>query len=83
MALTTVVFNAATFVVSVVALSASVIVGRRQIRLSDGGNQLPVVLDAFRESRGPGWMPANEYVLNRATDMEGRSRRTVTTPAAV
>lgn len=62
--LTTVVFNVATLVVSLVALVVSAIVGVRQIRLSDGGNQLPVVLEAFRESRAPGWLPANEYVLN-------------------
>lgn len=57
------VFNVATLAVSVVALIASAIVGMRQLRLSDGGNQLPVVLEAFRESREPGWLPANEYVL--------------------
>lgn len=58
------VFNSVTLVVSLAALVVSAIVGVRQIRLSDGGNQLPVVLDAFRESRGPGWLPAHEYVLN-------------------
>jgi hypothetical protein len=60
----TVVFNVSTLVVSVIALVASAVVGVRQIRLSNGGNQLPVVLEAFRESREPGWLPANEYVLN-------------------
>jgi hypothetical protein len=61
--LMTLVFNVATLLISVTAFVVSVWVNARQIRLAEGGNQLPVVLEAFRESRGPAWLPAEEYVL--------------------
>lgn len=35
----------------------------RQLRLASGGNHLPVVLEAFKETRNPQWFSAQEYVL--------------------
>jgi hypothetical protein len=45
--------------ISVVALVLTVL----QIRVARGGNHLPVVLDAFKESRSPEWFRAQEYIL--------------------
>jgi hypothetical protein len=45
--------------ISVVALVLTLL----QIRVARGGNHLPVVLEAFKESRTPEWFRAQEYIL--------------------
>jgi hypothetical protein len=62
------VLNLAAFVISLVALLLSVFLNLRQIRVTSGGNHLPVVLDAFKESRSTAWFEAEEYVLNRLAE---------------
>ena len=55
--------NLATLVISVMALFMSIRLTLWQIRLARGGNHLPVVLDAFKETRSAAWFEAQEYVL--------------------
>lgn len=57
------VLNLATLVISLAALFFSVFLSLRQIRVTSGGNHLPVVLDAFKESRSAAWFEAEKYVL--------------------
>ncbi|TYK51439.1 DUF4760 domain-containing protein [Actinomadura decatromicini] len=57
----------ATLTISITALVVSLVLTLRQIRLASGGNHLPVVLDAFRETRSPAWFEAQKYVLNELT----------------
>lgn len=57
------VLNLATLAISLTALAVSVRLTLWQIRLASGGNHLPVVLDAFKETRSAAWFEAQEYVL--------------------
>lgn len=50
----------AALLIAVVALILTV----WQIRVARGGNHLPVVLEAFKESRSPEWFRAQEYILS-------------------
>lgn len=59
----TIVLNLATLAISLTALVISILLTLRQIRVASGGNHLPVVLDAFRETRSAAWFEAQEYVL--------------------
>jgi hypothetical protein len=59
----TIVLSLATLAISLMALVISILLTRRQLRLASGGNHLPVVLDAFRETRNAAWFEAQEYVL--------------------
>jgi hypothetical protein len=63
----TIVLNVTALVISLAALVVSGYLTLRQIRLASGGNQLPVILDAFKESRDPAWFEAQEYVLSKLT----------------
>jgi hypothetical protein len=56
--------NVTTVLVSVAALVVSSLIAARQVRLAAGGNHLPVVLEAFQQTRSPAWLEAQEYVLN-------------------
>jgi len=60
----TIVLSLATTVISLTALVISILLTRRQLRLVSGGNHLPVVLDAFKETRSAVWFEAQEYVLS-------------------
>jgi hypothetical protein len=59
----TIVLNLATLVISLTALVISMLLTLRQLRLVSGGIHLPVVLDAFKETRSAAWFEAQEYVL--------------------
>jgi hypothetical protein len=61
----TIAFNVVAVAVSVAAFGTSLYTNRRQIHSAEGGNQLPVVMEAFQTSRAPGWVPAEEYILTR------------------
>lgn len=52
-------------VVAALALVVSVIAARRQLVLAHRSNVLPVILQAFKESRTPEFSASVEYVLNR------------------
>lgn len=60
--------------ISLLALAVSTLLTIRQIRLASGSNHLPVVLNAFRESRLPGWFTAQEYILEKLTGEFSPSR---------
>ncbi|WP_433075006.1 DUF4760 domain-containing protein [Dactylosporangium sp. CA-052675] len=64
----TMVLNLATLAISLTALVISMLLTLRQLRVASGGNHLPVVLNAFRETRDAAWFEAEEYVL---TDLAG------------
>lgn len=57
--------NFITLAISVVALTTTMFLTLRQIRLATFANHLPVVLEAFKETRGEAWLDAEDYVLNR------------------
>ncbi len=59
----TIVLNLAALAISVTALVIPMLLTLRQLRLVSGGNHLPVVLDAFKETRSAAWFEAQEYVL--------------------
>jgi hypothetical protein len=59
----TIVLNLATLAISLTALVISMLLTLRQIRVANGGNHLPVVIDAFKETRSAAWFQAQEYVL--------------------
>lgn len=61
----TIALNLATLAISLTALGVSILVDVRQLRLASGGNHLPVVLDAFKETRSAAWFEAQEYVLTQ------------------
>lgn len=50
----TIVLNVATLAISITALVISILLTLRQLRLTRGGNHLPVVLNAFKETRSAG-----------------------------
>lgn len=56
--------NLASLILALTALGVSVFLTRRQIRLATGGNHLPVVLNAFRETRSKEFFEAHEFVLS-------------------
>ncbi|MGW3653651.1 DUF4760 domain-containing protein [Streptomyces sp. NPDC000878] len=60
---TTMVLNLVPLSISLAALVVSILLPLWQIRLARGGNHLPVVLDAFKETRSAAWFAAQEYVL--------------------
>jgi hypothetical protein len=60
--------NLITLAISLTALVVSVLMTLRQIRLASGGIHLPVVLEAFKESRNPEWFAAQEYILNQLAE---------------
>ncbi|WP_435863905.1 DUF4760 domain-containing protein [Streptomyces phaeochromogenes] len=60
--------NLTSLSISLTALVVSILLTLRQIRLASGGNHLPVVLDAFRESRSVEWLAAEEYILTALTN---------------
>jgi hypothetical protein len=59
----TIVLNLATLAISLTALVISILLTLRQLRVASGGIHLPVVLDAFKETRSAAWFEAQEYVL--------------------
>ncbi|HEU5157152.1 MAG TPA: hypothetical protein VFU43_09155 [Streptosporangiaceae bacterium] len=60
--------NLIALAISLTALVVSVFMTLRQLRLASGGNHLPVVLDAFKESRSPEWFEAHEYILKNLAE---------------
>lgn len=60
------VLNLAAMMISLVALVVSVLLTLRQIRLSNGGNHLPVILEAFKLAHDPDstYLHAEKYLLN-------------------
>lgn len=65
--------NLASVVLALAALITSLLLTLRQLRLSSGQNDLPVVLDAFAHSRGPAYLEAQEYLLHAlAREASGR-----------
>lgn len=59
----TIVLSLAALAVPLTALIISIPLALRQLRLISGGNHLPVVLEAFKETRSAAWFEAQEYVL--------------------
>jgi hypothetical protein len=59
----TIVLNLAALAISLTALVISILLALRQLRLASGKIHLPVVLDAFKETRSEAWFEAQEYVL--------------------
>ncbi|MDQ3276123.1 MAG: hypothetical protein M3Q39_14145 [Actinomycetota bacterium] len=64
----TMVLSLATLAISLTALVVSIRLTLWQIRLANGGNHLPVVLDAFKETRSTAWFEAQEYVLTKLAE---------------
>lgn len=62
----TLALNLAALGISLAALAVSVLLTLRQIRLSSGGNHLPVILDAFKLVHDPDstYLKAEKYLLN-------------------
>jgi hypothetical protein len=52
---TNILMNIATMAISLSALVISILLNLRQLRLASGGNHLPVVIDAFKETRSAAW----------------------------
>lgn len=62
------VLNLATLAISLTALVVSICLTLWQIRLASGGHHLPVVLDAFKETRSTAWLEAQESVLTKLAE---------------
>lgn len=60
----TITLNLAALLISFLALIVPIPLALRQIRLSNGGNHLPVVLEAFKEFRNPAYLAAEKYLLH-------------------
>jgi hypothetical protein len=62
----TIALNLAALMISLLALVVSVLLTLRQIRLSNGGNHLPVILEAFKLAHDPDsdYLNAEKYLLN-------------------
>lgn len=58
--------NLAALMISLVALVVSILLTLRQIRLTNGGNHLPVILEAFKVAHDPesDYLTAERYLLN-------------------
>ncbi|WP_141746854.1 DUF4760 domain-containing protein [Streptomyces agglomeratus] len=57
--------NLLAVLVAVVALATSVAVSRRQLRLAQNSNVLPIIIELFRETREPEFSHAIEYISTR------------------
>jgi hypothetical protein len=68
---TNILMNIATMAISLSALVISILLNLRQLRLASGGNHLPVVIDAFKETRSAAWFEAQEYVLTELAKEHG------------
>ncbi|GAA0262535.1 hypothetical protein GCM10010492_74530 [Saccharothrix mutabilis subsp. mutabilis] len=64
----TIALNLATLALSLTALAISILLTLRQLRLASGKIHLPVVLEAFKETRAAAWFEAQEYVLNELAE---------------
>lgn len=62
----TIALNLAAIMISLVAVVVSVLLTLRQIRLSNGGNHLPVILEAFKLAHDPNstYLKAERYLLH-------------------
>ncbi|MEE4541302.1 hypothetical protein V2S66_04890 [Streptomyces sp. V4-01] len=62
----TLALNLTAMMISLVALVVSILLTLRQIRLSNGGNHLPVILEAFKLAHDPDstYLNAEKYLLN-------------------
>lgn len=66
--------NLAALAISLAALVISMLLTRRQLRLASSENHLPVVLDAFKETRSAAWLVAQEYVLTELAEQHKPDR---------
>jgi hypothetical protein len=57
--------NLVAVLVAAIALATSVAVSRRQLRLAQNSNVLPIVLQLFKETREPEFSRAIEYISTR------------------
>ncbi|WP_131803738.1 hypothetical protein [Pseudofrankia sp. BMG5.36] len=57
--------NFAAVVISLAALLASVLTARQQSRFSHGANIIPIIVEAFRETRQPEFTEARLYIYGR------------------
>ncbi|MGW7208845.1 DUF4760 domain-containing protein [Streptomyces sp. NPDC054837] len=57
--------NLVAVLVAVTALATSMAVSRRQLRLAQNSNVLPIVIQLFRETREPEFSKAIEYISTR------------------
>ncbi|MBB5938973.1 DUF4760 domain-containing protein [Streptomyces zagrosensis] len=60
----TITLNLAALFISLAALIVSILLTQRQIRLSNGGNHLPVILEAFKMHHNPAYLEAEKYLLH-------------------
>ncbi|MFF5234701.1 hypothetical protein [Dactylosporangium sp. NPDC000521] len=60
--------NLVTLAISVTALTMTARLTRRQIQVASDANLVPVVINAFQETRSPAWFEAQEYILSRLAE---------------
>lgn len=61
--------NLLALVISVIALSVSVVMGRRQLKLARDSHLLPIISDIFKETRSEPFLESMAYIRDRLAEL--------------